>query len=137
MEGFTQYDEYSKAMLAYLRNYGPHFNRKLCDFAVSNMKKKDATGRMKQIIPYTKEKVDLMIGNARMSIENAQLYDCVYVANMCKADYLGSSIVDEAHLVMYIKDTLDDPDADEGLMFNRWYADCCYMGIAIDWEEML
>jgi hypothetical protein len=23
------------------------------------------------------------------------------------------------------------------LVFNRWYADMSYMGIAIDWEEML
>lgn len=138
MEGFTQYDEYSKAMLTYLKNYGPHFNRKLCEFAVSLMEKKDpATGKMKKIIPYTKDKVELMLANTRTVVENAQLYDCVYVANMCKADYLGTSVPDEAHLVMYIKDTIDDPDAEEGLMFNRWYADMCYMGKAVDWEEML
>lgn len=138
MEGFTQYDEYPQAMLVYLRNYGPHFNRKLCDFAVSLMEKKDpATGKMKKIVPYTKEKVEQIITASRLAIEKAQLYDCTYVANMCKADYLNSSITDEMHLALYIKDTIDDPDAKEGLMFNRWYADMCYNGKAIDWEEML
>lgn len=24
-----------------------------------------------------------------------------------------------------------------GIVFNRWYADMCYTGVAIDWEDML
>ena len=70
-------------------------------------------------------------------LENDQLYDSVYVANMCKADFLNSSIIDEIHMLKYVKDVIDDPDAVDGLVFNRWYADMCYMGIAVDWEEML
>lgn len=66
-----------------------------------------------------------------------QLYDCVYAANMCQADYLGSSITDQKHLALYVKDTLDDPDGEDGLVFNRWYADMCWKGVAIDWESML
>lgn len=137
MEGFTRYDDYTQSMLDYLRNYGPHFNRKLCDFAVSLMEKREGDGKMHRITPYTKDAVDSMLRNARIELRNSQLYDHVYVANMCKADYLGSSVVDEMHLALYVKDTIDDPDAEEGLMFNRWYADMCYMGKAIDWEEML
>ena len=56
---------------------------------------------------------------------------------MCKADFLGSSIVDDVHMALYIKDVIDDPDATDGLVFNRWYADMCYLGIAIDWDEMV
>lgn len=40
-------------------------------------------------------------------------------------------------MLLYVKDVIDDVDAPDGLVFNRWYADMCYMGIAIDWEEML
>lgn len=36
-----------------------------------------------------------------------------------------------------IKETHDDIDADDGIVFNRWYADMSYSGIAIDWEAML
>lgn len=134
---FTQYDEYPQAMLTYLRNYGPHFNKKLCDFAVSHMMRKDVDGKEKKIIPYTKDKVNQLITAYGVGINNTQLYDAVFVANMCKADFLGTSILDERHLVIYIKDVLDDVDAPDGLTFNRWYADMCYMSIAIDWEEML
>jgi hypothetical protein len=56
---------------------------------------------------------------------------------MCKADFLGSSIVDELHLAKYVKDVIDDDDAYDGIVFNRWYADMSYQGIAIDWSEML
>lgn len=77
----------------------------------------------------------LISGNVRLKKD--QLYDSTYVANMGLADFLGSSIKDNVHLALYIKDVIDDPDASDGTVFNRWYADMCYNGIAIDWEEML
>lgn len=132
----TQYDEYPEAMLIYLRNYGPHFNKKLCKFAVSNMTKM-INGEEKPIKPYTKEEVDIILANNGVKVKGGQLYDATYISNMCKADFLNSSIIDEKHLALYIKDVLDDVDAPDGLLFNRFYADCCYKGIAIDWEEML
>lgn len=135
-QNFTQYDEYPRGMIVYMRNYGPHFNKRLCDFAVSKMTKK-VDGREVKINSYTKEAVDNILKAYNIDVKNGQLYDCVYVANMCKADFLNSSVIDEAHLAKYIKDVIDDYDAPDGLVFNRWYADMCYMGIAVDWDEML
>lgn len=135
-DNFTRYDDYPQAMLNYLKYYGPHFNRKLFEFAVSKMTKV-IKGIEQKITPMTKEDVDNMLRDYNVEIKNAQLYDCVYVANMCKADFLGSSIIDDAHLAKYVKDVIDDVDAPDGLVFNRWYADMCYCGIAVDWEEML
>lgn len=135
-DNFTRYDDYPQAMLTYLKYYGPHFNRKLFEFAVSRMTKV-IRGAEQKITPMTKEDVDNMLRDYNVEIKNAQLYDCVYVANMCKADFLGSSIIDDEHLIKYVKDVIDDIDAPDGLVFNRWYADMCYCGIAVDWEEML
>ena len=135
-DNFTRYDEYPKAMLVYLRNYGPHFNRKLYEFATDKMTK-ISEGKEVKITPYEKEDIEIIMENNNVEVKNAQLYDCAYVASMCKADFLGSSITDERHLAMYVKDVIDDVDAPDGLVFNRFYADCCYSGIAIDWEEML
>ena len=36
-----------------------------------------------------------------------------------------------------VKDVIDDVDGYDGLVFNRWYADMCRTGVAIDWEAML
>ncbi len=131
-DSLTKYDIMPESMINYLRYNGKHFNKKLCDFAVSKMK--DKNGR---ITPYTKADVDTLLQAHNIELKNNQLYDYVYVANMCKADFLNSSVIDEAHLIRYVKDVIDDIDAVDGLVFNRWYADMCYIGIAIDWEEML
>lgn len=132
----TQYDEIPEDMLIYLRNYGPHFNKKLAKFAVSKMSK-IIDGKERPIPPYTREEVENILAMNNVEVMRGQLCDCVYVANMCKADFLGSSITDERHLALYIKDVIDDVDAPDGLVFNRWYADMCYKGIAIEWEDML
>lgn len=128
----TQYDVKPEYMVNYLRYNGPHFNSKLLKFALSKMKV-----RNDDFVPYTKDQVDFMLKAYNIKLDNNQLLDYVYVANMAKADFIGSSISDEQHLVKYIKDVIDDFDAYDGIVFNRWYADMCYMGIVIDWEQMI
>lgn len=132
----TQYDIKPEGMINYLRYNGPHFNKKLCDFAVSLMEKKNGN-QMIPIIPMTKEEVDTLLSNNGITIKGAQLYDTVFVANMCKADFLGSSIEDNMHLAKYVKDVLDDDDAYDGIVFNRWFADMSRKGIVVDWDEMI
>jgi hypothetical protein len=130
---FTDYDEKPEGMINYMRYYGPHFNKKLSDFAASLMTKEDD----KPIKPVSKEDLRRILLNAEVTLKHDQLYDSVYVANMCRADFFGDSIEDELHMARYIRNVIDDPDAVDGLVFNRWYADMCYKGIAIDWSEML
>lgn len=133
----TQYDVTPEDMLIYMRNYGPHFNKKLCRFAVGLMEKKGSDGIKRPITPITREETEGLLARQDIHIERGQLHDCTYVANMCKADFLNSSVPDEKHMALYIKDVIDDVDAPDGLVFNRFYADCCYKGIAIEWEDML
>jgi hypothetical protein len=135
-KSLTQYDEYPTAMLDYLRHYGPHFNKKLCEFAVSNMFTEE-NGKEVQLKPYTKQQVDNLLTTYKVKVKNNKLYDATYVANMCKADYAGSSVPSEEHIAKYIKDTLDDPDGAEGLTFNRWIADMKWIGVPIPWEDFL
>jgi hypothetical protein len=46
----TQYDIKPEAMINYLRYNGPHFSKKLVEFAVKHMKKENGTA----ITPFTK-----------------------------------------------------------------------------------
>ena len=135
-EDFTLYDDKPKAMIAYLRYNGPHFNKDLHDFAVSKMTKK-VNGREVTLQPYTKQDVDRLLNEYGVSLKNKDGYDYVYAANMCKADFLGSSIPDEHHLVKYIKDVVDDIDGYDGLVFNRWFADMSKKGIIINWSDLI
>lgn len=136
-ENFTAYETMPEYLAIYMSQYGPHFNKHCFDFAVSKMYKTNSKGEEENIKPYTKEQVDKLIENSGIKIKYNQLYDAAYVANMCKFDYLGSSIQTEEHLVKYIKDTIDDTDACDGFVFNRWIADMKWMGIAIPWEDFV
>lgn len=126
------YEDLPKAMRRYLMHNGWHFNKSLCDFAVSLMRKNG-----KRLEPISKENVDKLLDLYKVQINNKIGYDYVFVANMCKADYFGSSIVDDKHVALYIKDTLDDEDAADGTTMRRWYATMVANGITIDWDDSL
>lgn len=123
------YDDRPLSMKRYLKYFGQHFNKKLCQFAVSKMKH----GKT----PITKEQVDEMLKKYNIHLDNNELYDYVYVCNMGNNDFMDSSIADEKHLAMYVKDVIDDEDGYDGIVFNRWYADTVILGIPIEWDEML
>ena len=131
-----RYDEIPEAMKVYINNYGCHFNKKLCKEAVSRMYR-EVNGKKEYIEPYSKEQVDELLNRHDIHLKRGKLYDCVYVANMCKADFLGKSVPSEEHLAKYVRDVIDDADAVEGFVFNRFYADCMFMNDPIDWEDML
>lgn len=131
------YDEIPEGMKVYLNNYGCHFNKKLCDEAVRRMTTRNNLGKEVKLVPYTKEAVDNLLKVNNIAIKRNKLYDAVYVANMCKADFLGKSVPTETHLARYVKDVLDDVDADEGFVFNRFYADTMFMNDPIEWEDMI
>lgn len=126
------YDIRPESMTAYLKYYGWHFNKKMCDFAVSHMHKGSA-----KITPLTKEKVETMFKNHGIVLQNDILYDKVYLANYGMARHFGSAIGDEQKLTKYIKDNLDAEDDYDGMVFNRFYADMCKKGIPIEWEDMI
>lgn len=131
---FTQYDVMPEDLINYLRYNGPHFSKKLVKFAAKYMHKGKEDSPIQS---YTKEQVDTILQSYGIKLKNNTLYDYVYVANMCKADFLGSSIKDEEHLALYVKDVIDDPDGYDGIVFNRWLADAARNGIRPDWEEVL
>lgn len=131
-----RYDEIPEAMKVYINNYGCHFNKKLCMEAASRMYK-EVNGRKEYIEPYTKEQVDELLERHDIHLKKGKMHDHVYVANMCKADFLGKSIPSEEHLAKYVRDVIDDADAMDGYVFNRFYADCMFMNNPIDWEEMI
>ena len=125
--------ETTKSYKKYQRLFGPHFTKELCKFAVSMME--DENG---PITPLTKQEVESKLNQCGIQLKYNKLYDFVYVANMCKADFLGSAIPnDDQHLCEYIKRVIDDPDGYDGQVFNRWISDVKGMHIPVDWSEFV
>lgn len=132
------YDDIPKAMRTYLQHNGWHFNKKACEYAVELMKRKnEATGKKEKIEPWTKDQVDNLLIKHNVVLEENVGYDYVFVANMCKADYLKSSVTDEQHAALYVKDTIDDVDGGDGDVMRCWYAKMVGRGIPVEWEEIL
>lgn len=123
-EDFTQYDIKPEGFINYLRYYGQHFNRKLCEFACNQLNNKE----------YSKDKLEELLQSHNIELNNSKLYDFVYIANWCKNILYGSSIEDEKHFVLFIKDIFDK---ESDLIFNRWYADMAKQGIPIEWDDMI
>lgn len=125
--------ETSKYYNKYISLYGHHFTKALCDFAVSLME--DEKG---QIEPFTKQQLEDKLKQQNIQLSYDKLYDAVYVANMCKADLLGTAVPDDDyHLCLYIKRVIDDPDGYDGQVFNRWLSDIKGMRIPVDWSSFV
>lgn len=123
-------------MAKYISNYGWHFSKEACQFAVSLMRKKDAQGKSVGI-PFTpKNEVQDFLKKQGIVLENDNQYDAVYVYHMCKADY-AKSIPDDAHLAWYIKETIDDIDSSPETTFRKWRAAMDGNGKAIPWYDFV
>lgn len=134
-----QYDIIPEDLRKYLANYGKHFNKKLCEYAVSLMKKAGPDGKPVKFTPMTREEVDAMLRAANVDLDRNVLYDHVFVANMVKSDQRGTSIEDDKHHALAIKDYIDDVDKADGYLFDRWISDICGLGphYIPYWEDMI
>ncbi|MCH5332046.1 MAG: hypothetical protein J1E33_06555 [Alistipes sp.] len=126
-------DKFPSGYDDYLSNYGWHVSPKLCDFMVSKMKGRDG----KAFTPYSKDKVESLLKQYGVELENDKAYDKVYVCNMAVADYLGSSVPNEQYLAKFIKDYLDDPDGAETRAMDELFAKTIALGMPIIWQDML
>lgn len=104
---------------------------------IMGRRKVSSTKGGKSLEPVSKEYIDKVLTQNNIKLENNVGYDYVFVGNMCKADYYGSSITDERHFALYIKDTIDDEDAGDGTTMRRWYATMVANGTMVDWEDVI
>lgn len=120
-------------MTEYLSRHGWHFSKKAYMLAAKKMR----TGNGEKIQPMSYDDVDNLLKKYGIDLKNDNGYDKAYVAAMCKADYFGSSVVDEMRLAIFVKDFLDDADGSEEKAFRHWYVDMQTIGFDIPWEEIL
>ena len=117
----------------YIDQYGPHFNKKLYEWAVSMM-----TDRNGNKVPaMTKEQVDEFMRTQSVSLKNDKGHDAAYARAMLHADCWGSSYTTDKQLALGVKDFLDDPDGSKTKAFDHFVVDCRSKGEPIFWDEML
>ena len=124
-------------MKQYLRRNGYHFSKKMYEFATSKMYKTNKEGKKEKIDFPTKDKVQEILKKNNIQIDTVYGTHLLATAAMMMSDVWGKSIKTEPDAAQYVKDVLDDADKPVGYVFNRFYADCNFSGIPIDWEEVL
>lgn len=134
MNRIDYYDILPAGMDAYLSNHGHHFSKPMLEWAVGMMR--DRKGN-KVSIP-DKNQLDSMFSDFGVTLKRTEgFYDPLYVWCMAMADYMGSSITDEQHLVLYIRDYIDDPDGNVTRAFDEFMINCTAKGVDVPWEDMI
>lgn len=127
------YDYRPQSQIAYLSNYGWHFCKKSCEFAISQMKKTTADGKEEQYKGKSKEEVEGLFTKHGIKLKNGVDYDMVYLLNM----YLSDLPMDEKTVCMVAKYTHEDVDAADGTTMRRWYATMVGNGVPVFWSDFL
>ena len=134
MDRLDYYDITPKGMDAYMASHGRHFSKPMLEWAVSMMR--DRNGK-KVSVP-EKKTLDDLLKTYGIEIERSKgYYDPLYVWCMAKSDYMGSSISDEPHLALYVKDYIDDKDGNKTRAFDEFYINCIAKGVDIPWEDVI
>ena len=88
-------DKMPSGMEEYLAQNGWHFNKKLCDWAVSKMRKRGANGKPEEVTLTPKSELEQLFRNYGIKVDNCVGYDVMYVYHMAKSDFFESSIISE------------------------------------------
>ena len=132
------YDRFPSGMKEYISQYGWHFSKKMCEWAVSKMKTKDeSTGKQKKLDALKKDEVEELLKKYGIKPRRMQGTTVCMRPTWARRIIIRVSIADESHLALFIKDYIDDPDGYDGLPFTRFYADCIGSGTPIIWEDMM
>jgi hypothetical protein len=97
------YGSYPSGMEESLSIYGWHFSKKMCNWAISLLKRYNVAPKPDQSDVATKEQIDEMFKKHNMQINNLIGYDYCYEFNKVKATHWKHAIEDDIHLLRYLK----------------------------------
>lgn len=125
-------------MEEYLSQNGWHFNKKMCTWAVTKLKRKNVqTGTVEKHSAMAKEDVEGLMERVGVPMPEAEGYDCVYVANELKASLWKDVLEDELRLAKCVRAVFNEPNYYPEKVFTRFYADCIGKGCVIPWSDVI
>lgn len=128
---------YTEEQMIYDEMFKCHFNKKLADWAISKMGKRNATTKeMEPIRKRTTEEWDEFMKTNKLEIPEECYYDGYYLWHMAMADY-PKTLDDAKRVASYIEETICDPDGDPTNTLICFVAKMDNMGIPIYWERFI
>lgn len=121
----------------YQDKFKGHFSKKMAEWAISMMEKKDeSSGEMKKITPVSLEIVEDVLHQNSVELPPECIYDALYLYNMAIADY-EKTLPEKTDKANYVKETLCDPDGCPEMVLACFRAKCDVKNIPIYWERMI
>lgn len=128
------YVYYSEEEMLYDSKYKGHFNKRLADWAIENMTKKNvATGALEPVKKKTIDEYDTFLKANNLKLKEESYYDGYYLLHMAIADY-PKSIEDDKHRAAFIEETICDPDGEPTSVLACFKAKMEEAGKPIFWE---
>ena len=127
----------SESEAQYQEKHKGHFSKKLADWAISMMEKKDASsGKMTRLTPSSIDEMEDALAQSNIQIKEECIYDALYLWNMTKADY-EKSLPTKEDRAKYIDETINDPDGCPEAVLACWCSKIDLKEIPIHWERFL
>lgn len=121
----------------YDSKYHGHFNKRLADWAISCMRKENATtGLLEPVKKKTIDEYDAFIKANGLKVSDESYYDGYYLLHMCYADY-EKALEDDKHRAAFIDETICDPDCEPTAVLACFVAKMEECGVPIFWERFL
>lgn len=133
-QALDMYDARPISMRKYLANYGWHFNKELCKFAVSLMYYKE-NGKESGVEFKDKGKVEELLTKHGIKLGKPLNYDYIYTYHMFCSDLKGKVSIDDKTMLLIAKAVFEDDDVADGFILRRWYATMVGNGEPIYWED--
>lgn len=130
------YDVRPRSMVAYLSNFGWHFNEDLCRFAVSLMYSSDEDGEKTYTRYKEKDEVNALISKHGIKMHRPLDYDFLYLYHSYCTDLKGVED-DEKKLLMIAKAVWCDVDSGDGAILAQWLAKMARSGEPVYWSDFL
>lgn len=133
----SKYIYYSEEEEIFLDKYKGHFNKKLADWAIANMRKSNATtGVLEPIKKKTIEEFDAFLKANDLKIADESYYDAYYLLHMSIADY-PDSLKDDKSRAAFIDETINDVDCVPTAVLACFVTKMGLCGIPIYFERFL
>lgn len=119
----------------YNAKYFGHFNKRLADWAISNMRKENKTsGVLEPVKKKTIEEFDAFLKANNLNISDESYYDAYYLLHMALSDY-EESLEDDKHRALFIDETINDPDCEPTAVLACFKAKMELCRVPIYWER--
>lgn len=130
----AKYIYYSEEEQIYRDKYKGHFNKKLADWAISNMEREDASGALVRVQRKGYDEYDKFAATNSLNIPDESYYDGYYLWHMAYADY-PKALPEDKSRADFIKETILDPDCEPTAVLACFVAKMELCGTPIFWER--